>query len=86
MENELLPCPFCGGEAAIYEEILGGYIVQCHECCGQIGIMTKERAIAAWNTRAGRICTCGWHGFIDDWGYDAPNYCPNCGGRAMRDE
>ena len=51
-ERALKRCPFCGGEAAIYEEIPGGYIVQCHDCCGQIGIMTKERAIAAWNTRA----------------------------------
>lgn len=45
-------CPFCGGNASLYEEIPGGYIVQCHDCCGQIGIMAKERAIAAWNTRA----------------------------------
>ena len=50
--TDLKPCPFCGGEASIYEEIPGGYIVQCHDCCGQIGIMTIEHAIAAWNARA----------------------------------
>ena len=54
--SELKPCPFCGGEASIYEEIPGGYIVQCHDCCGQIGIMTREHAIAAWNARAGAHC------------------------------
>lgn len=50
--SELMPCPFCGGGASLYEEIPGGYIVQCHDCCGQIGIMRKDKAIAAWNARA----------------------------------
>ena len=99
--SELKPCPFCGGEAAIYEEIPGGYIVQCHDCCGQIGIMTKERVIAAWNTRAERTC----HIEYPYYG-DAPiingqprcsgcktelavgtfsNYCPYCGAKVVNE-
>jgi len=51
MSETLKPCPFCSGEASLYEEIPGGYIVQCHDCCAQVGIMTKKHAIAAWNAR-----------------------------------
>ena len=42
-----------------------------------------SEAMAAWNTRTERTCECGWHGFIDGWGYDQPNYCPNCGARVV---
>lgn len=31
-----------------------------------------------------RTCECGWHGFVDGWGYDPPNYCPNCGAKVVR--
>lgn len=52
--NELLPCPFCGGEAQfnIYETTCG---VECEKC--RIGtafvlIDDYKQAIQAWNTRA----------------------------------
>ena len=73
--TELLSCPFCGGEAAIYEEIIGGYIVQCHDCCGQVGIMTKEHAIAAWNQR--HVDTC--ENMREKFGYKRLFVCSECG-------
>jgi hypothetical protein len=31
-EEELKPCPFCGGKAKFYEKPVGKYIVVCTEC------------------------------------------------------
>lgn len=55
----LLPCPFCGGEAKLYEVGLKpdyGYIVGCADCEGQAGDTDEPwlqagHAIAAWNRR-----------------------------------
>lgn len=54
-ENNLKPCPFCGGEPKM--EVLGGKgsdhrTVQCSKCkCDLHWQITEEFAIAAWNTR-----------------------------------
>lgn len=75
MENELLPCPFCGGEADEYEGNYGNG-VYCMNCGAMVGEpihleyrvterVTYEQAIAAWNTRA------DYHGYeqaaIEAW-------------------
>ena len=55
---ELLPCPFCGGEASATNYIVEG-AVRCSDCRayvsrthGQYDEAGYEEAIAAWNTRA----------------------------------
>lgn len=58
--DELKPCPFCGGEAEIYEYDPDGlcdyhepYTVQCKSECCFLGrdFATREDAAKAWNRR-----------------------------------
>lgn len=63
---ELLPCPFCGGEADEYEGDYGNgiYCMMCGAMVGELihlEYMTTRRvsideAIAAWNARAEQTC------------------------------
>lgn len=52
--GELLPCPFCGGEAVLCKPFAGRPYVACETsfCSGPKD--TAEEAIAAWNRRAAR--------------------------------
>lgn len=55
--SELLPCPFCGGEAETLtaESMNGGYLfgIMCNDCRSRGDVYDNEaEAIAAWNTRA----------------------------------
>lgn len=66
--SELLPCPFCGGEAKSFEHGDVGFVVQCRRCgiwnAGYSpawshitedefhGFISEAEAIEAWNTRA----------------------------------
>ncbi|MBR5874833.1 MAG: Lar family restriction alleviation protein [Oscillospiraceae bacterium] len=60
MKNkELLPCPFCGGEAEMFPMNIKpqyGYWVVCSNCgAEQPQYKTKEESIKAWNTRTNTI-------------------------------
>lgn len=62
--SELLPCPFCGGEASIVDHHNddGSVSVGCANdtCLGFSGLgwlyATEAEAIEAWNIRAERTC------------------------------
>ena len=59
--TELLPCPFCGGEAE-YGFTMAGEEVYCKKCGAAMPrTTTKQATIAAWNTR---------HVSDDGWEYD----------------
>ena len=58
--TELLPCPFCGGEARHYAPGPVEHHVECtNSKCYAVthGWSSKEQAIEAWNTRHERTCT-----------------------------
>jgi len=54
-DNELKPCPFCGGIAKLGIHKGGKddnyYLVMCTHCFGRIVGDTEEEAVAAWNKR-----------------------------------
>ena len=54
MTDKLRECPFCEGEAAIWEisRKKKRYAVSCYRCsCATDEMETREEAIKAWNTR-----------------------------------
>ena len=62
--SELLPCPFCGGEAEILtaESMHGGYLsgIMCNDCRSRGDVYdTEAEAIEAWNTRAETVFVTG---------------------------
>jgi len=50
---ELKPCPFCGDDAYMSEDVkYHGFCVECSHCVSKTGNHTsKEYAIDAWNKR-----------------------------------
>lgn len=88
---DLIPCPFCGGEAfghtseanAIFKEF-----VCCDTCnaCTDV-FANKEDAVKAWNRRHHRECIyteinglylCSICGIENDY---VDEYCPSCGSK-----
>ena len=50
---ELLPCPFCGGEATLNRDnAIGRYFAFCMKCkVRQENRLSREDSVNAWNTR-----------------------------------
>jgi Lar family restriction alleviation protein len=57
INEELRPCPFCGGENLGFSEI---FKVRCYSC-GSEGAFRqrKEAAVRAWNQRATQVIAPG---------------------------
>ena len=53
-EEDLMPCPFCGGKAFFsYDKGIQCYAVYCSICDAMIPLyMTPEEAAKHWNGRA----------------------------------
>ena len=76
MNNELLPCPFCGGEVGFHkdEDCNGCHYIWCHSCDGMFDLSTKadpendtetldelnERIAPIWNNRAQQSAPAGY--------------------------
>ena len=57
--TELLPCPFCGGEARETSPEERGdeyWRITCASCGARIGGTNRRMNREAWNTRAERTC------------------------------
>ena len=55
-DQALLPCPFCGGKARIFNTSGERYCVEgvvgCTDCCAEIGSDdSTDKAVDAWNKR-----------------------------------
>ena len=50
--TELLPCPFCGGNARLTTWTPTAASISCIMCGAHFNTYTEAEAIAAWNTRA----------------------------------
>lgn len=96
MTDELLPCPFCGGQAEMRESSTHDFYVKCKDCGAATRRNHENRngAVMDWNARAERTCRMetaegcqNWNSCSEcdaDYYTDQPiNYCPNCGAKVM---
>ena len=76
MSNDLLPCPFCGGEVGFHkdEDCNGCHYIWCHSCDGMFDLSAKadpendtetleelnERIAPIWNNRAQQSAPAGY--------------------------
>ena len=88
--TELLPCPFCGGEAIAWSEpdnVEGeyAYIIGCAKCDASIGFCeTEAEAIKTWNTRAERTCEMVLTELSSGSAYHDVWLCSACGEQVER--
>lgn len=87
MDETLLNCPLCGGEARF--ETYGGTAcaVVCQSChCGTptMSLVDGMAAVNRWNLRAERTCRNELSGYTDCMGRPVPDQfrCSECGGHS----
>lgn len=68
MENDLKPCPFCGGEAYMAQNYLGQKYVRCVECgAGVWGKDTDDWSISKMGEkRAEKAAADAWNRRVND--------------------
>lgn len=91
--ERLLPCPFCGGEADIWEEYRNTWNVYCTRCGAETGYpagsFPEAEAVAAWNRRFERTCryvgdeASGGCSECRGWLDPGCSYCPSCGAKVV---
>lgn len=92
--NELLPCPFCGGKAKWKGYYTGSTpgLVECTGCAACTHGGNWEKAKEQWNARAERACTMKQDGMFlvcSECGtvlMGNPRYCSGCGARVLSEE
>ena len=57
----LLPCPYCGGKAGLYQDYTSSWCVQCDKCGATTLKGDKEDVIKKWNRR---VTSC--QGLLDN--------------------
>ena len=78
--EELLPCPFCGGEARLSDAGNGIAEIECVGCdYATVRTFGTDAAIEAWNTRAERTCMLEPCVFEDGAFTHMVIKCSNCG-------
>lgn len=88
MDETLLPCPFCGGEAELVRNSSGSYFVRCadRQCSAKTRLFHENEngARASWNRRAERTCRVVRSGEPSATGVPRERRCSGCGGRLTR--
>lgn len=95
MQNELKPCPFCGGEAIVVKTERCGRYVGCWDCGGRTEEFetdyagsAHDKAIAAWNRRTQPEITGntsdGYHTFNELYHHRAILFSVICNDRLDR--
>ena len=85
MKEELKPCPFCGGKAAVYEteRVAFCYCTVCDaEGATEVGENKVQKAEEYWNERTSSERDIPKKPFVNSQ-YWAE--CPNCGGSISKD-
>ena len=82
---DLLPCPYCGGEAEFRDGSSTAPYIRCKSCGCRTGSgRSCEKLVERWNRRAERTCRVVRYGEPSSTGVPRERHCSECGGRLTR--